>query len=293
MTDGLIDSTKEPESVRDSHSRDRVEGCIWGRPCDTGGRRSDASDRNLGRTMRRFAEGETCLTDFEATFDAYVAWYSWAKTSLGNDAIVCHCAAAAAMRTLASGNDSQAAAIAARAAACDGDALGQTRASYGSNHRYVEWFIWAQAHLGLPDERCHEAVRAAFQAIAAGGTEQSATEAATRLLLPPVLPPAVPGRPQAQPAEATTPGLSAPPSVTQQQRPASTDDEHAQAGDTSRQVRWSATAVGESGGLLIGAFLILWGVAGWPDRIYAIAAGMGVMFVSIQQIARDWWNRRG
>jgi hypothetical protein len=52
---------------------------------------------------------------------------------------------------------------------------------------------------------------------------------------------------------------------------------------------------GEAGGLLMGALLLLWGIAGWRDRNYAIGAGIGVAFVSIQQIARagvgDWWRR--
>ena len=132
-------------------------------------------------------------------FDGYVAWYSWAKTSLADDAIVCHAAATAAIHALAAGSDPE---EAARAVAVDEVALRQTRASYGSHHRYVEWFAWAR-NLNLPDARCHEAARAALQSIAAGGSQKSAAEAATRLLLSP----AVAGRPQGGPEKTTAPDL--------------------------------------------------------------------------------------
>ncbi|TMC08199.1 MAG: hypothetical protein E6J41_14240 [Chloroflexi bacterium] len=125
------------------------------------------------------------MADARSKFDEYVAWYSWAKTNLVRDATVCHAAAAAATHTLAWGGGRDTAAVAARDAAMDEAAIGWTRTSYGSDHSYVEWFIWAKDNLRLPDARCHEAARAALQSIAAGGSQRSASEAATRLLLPP------------------------------------------------------------------------------------------------------------
>lgn len=123
------------------------------------------------------AEG-TGAPDARPTCDEYVAWYSWAMASLANEAIVCHTAAAAATHVLSAGGDRDTAAVAAHEAAGDEAALRQTRADYGSHHSYIEWFIWARANLGLPDDRCHESARAAVQSIAAGGTQQAATEAA-------------------------------------------------------------------------------------------------------------------
>src|SRR5690242_14225117 len=131
------------------------------------------------------------MTDVRMTFDKYVAWYSWATTNLAGDAIACHAAAAAATDALAAGGDRDAAVMAACEAAQDEATQRQIRASYDSRHRYVEWFIWVQANLGLPYERCHEATEAALQSVTAGGTEKSASEAATRLLLPPAPEPAV------------------------------------------------------------------------------------------------------
>jgi len=119
------------------------------------------------------------------TLDEYAAWYSWAKTNLVRDAVACHAAAAAATHALAAGGGRDVAAVAARDAARDEAAIGWTRANYGSGHSYVEWFIWARANLRLADVRCHEAARAALRSITAGGSQQSATEAATQLLLRP------------------------------------------------------------------------------------------------------------
>jgi hypothetical protein len=124
------------------------------------------------------------MADAWAAFDEYVAWYSWANTNLVRDAVVCHTAAAAATHVLAAGGGRDAAAAAARTAAADEAAVGRTRADYDHRHRHVEWFIWAQANLGLPSARCHEAAEAAVQSIADGGSVRSATDAATRLLLP-------------------------------------------------------------------------------------------------------------
>ncbi len=142
------------------------------------------------------------MADVRMTFDEYVAWYSWAHTNLVRDAVVCHTAAAAATHALAAGGRDTAA-VAARDAAADEAAVSRTRASYGHRHRHVEWFIWAQANLGLTSERCHEAAEAAVQSIAAGGSHQTAAEAATRLLLPPP----IVGRPQERPAVTLDPGL--------------------------------------------------------------------------------------
>ncbi len=134
-----------------------------------------------------------------AAFDEYVAWYSWARTNLVRDATVCHAAATAATHALAGGAGRDNAAVAARDAAMDEAAVGRTRASYGSGHTYVEWFLWAKDNLRLPDVRCHEAARAALESIAAGGSQRAATDAATRLVLPPV--PAASSPPQLEPAE--------------------------------------------------------------------------------------------
>ncbi len=143
------------------------------------------------------------MSDVLTTFDDYVVWYSWANSNLVRDAVVCHTAAAAATHALAAGGGRDTAAVAARTAAVDEAAVGRMRASYSHRHRYVEWFIWALANLGLPSERCHQAAEAAVRSIAAGGNHQSATEAATRLLLPPP----IAGRPQERPAVTPDPGL--------------------------------------------------------------------------------------
>lgn len=58
------------------------------------------------------------------------------------------------------GRDAAAAAI---AAARDEEAVSRTRASYGYDHLYVEWFIWVGANGGLSYERCHQAAAAALQ----------------------------------------------------------------------------------------------------------------------------------
>ncbi len=151
------------------------------------------------------------MADARMTFDEYVAWYSWAKTNFADDAIACHAAAAAAIDALATGSDRDAAAMAGYEAARDEAIKRHIRASYGSRHRYVEWFIWVRVNLGLPYERCHEAAEAALQSIAAGGTEQTAREAATRLLLPPVPQETVPPSPAGE--GATPPSANIPPSV--------------------------------------------------------------------------------
>lgn len=96
-------------------------------------------------------------------FDRYVHWYSWARASLADDAIVAHTAAAAAVDALDAGDGDEAAAVAARAAAGDEAAQGLTRATYDSRHRYVDRFVWARANLGVPDERCHQAAREALE----------------------------------------------------------------------------------------------------------------------------------
>jgi len=146
-------------------------------------------------------------------FDEYVAWYSWARTNLVRDATVCHVAAAAATHALAGGGGRDSAAVAARNAATDEAAIGGTRASYGSGHTYVEWFLWARDDLRLPDVRCHEAARAALESIAAGGSPLTATDAARRLVLPPV--PAASSPPQLELAE---PVALAPPTADEQWR---------------------------------------------------------------------------
>jgi hypothetical protein len=119
------------------------------------------------------------MVDARSKFDEYVAWYSWAKTNLVRDTTVCHTAAAAATHAVARGRGRDNAAVAARDAAMDEAAIGWTRASYGSDHRYVEWFIWAKDNLRLSDTRCHEAARAALESIGAGGSQQCANEAST------------------------------------------------------------------------------------------------------------------
>lgn len=113
-------------------------------------------------------------------FDEYVAWYSWAKSNLVRDAMVCHAAATAATQALAVGAGRDAATAAALDAAADEAAISGTRASYGYRHLYVEWFIWAKANLRLSDERCHEVAQAALQPMAAGGSQQSTTVTTTR-----------------------------------------------------------------------------------------------------------------
>jgi hypothetical protein len=112
------------------------------------------------------------------SFDHYVAWYSWAVATLGGDPLVCHTAAAAARQGLAEGRDRTSADAAARSAAASETALRETRAGYGAHYAYVGWFIWVRASLGLPNVGCHEATRAAPQAMTAGGGQQSAIEAA-------------------------------------------------------------------------------------------------------------------
>lgn len=121
------------------------------------------------------------MIDTSTPFDEYVSWYSWAWINLVREVVVCHTAAAAAMQALAAGGDRDAAAAAARRAAGDNAVVGRTRAGYGHRHRYVEWFIWARANLGLPDARCHQAADAAVRCIAAGGSQQSASETAVRV----------------------------------------------------------------------------------------------------------------
>jgi membrane protease YdiL (CAAX protease family) len=123
------------------------------------------------------------VADARTTFDEYVAWYSWATINFAADPIVCHAAAAAAMRALALSGGRDTAAQAATDAARDEASLRRTRADYGSRHRYIEWFVWARANPRFSDERCHEAAQAALQSIAAGGSQRSAAEAATRCLL--------------------------------------------------------------------------------------------------------------
>jgi hypothetical protein len=118
-------------------------------------------------------------------FAGYAAWYSWARTSVADDAIVCHTAAAAAMHTLTLDGDVQAAAAAARAAAREETARARSRARYGPPYQYVEWFIWARDNLGLPDALCHEAARTALESLSAGGSPAGAAEAAIRVMLPP------------------------------------------------------------------------------------------------------------
>src|SRR5262249_52373109 len=118
------------------------------------------------------------------TFDAYVAWYVWARSAVSTDAVVCHTAARAAVRAFAAGGDSTVAEAAARAAASDGAALEQTRANYDTGQRYVDWFLWARDHTGRPAVDCHLAAGAAMEALAAGGTQQSAAEAAARAMPP-------------------------------------------------------------------------------------------------------------
>lgn len=97
-------------------------------------------------------------------FASYVAWYSWARTGVVRDAVVCHTAAAAAQRALAA-DGLEAARKVALAAAADEAAVGRTRAGYGARHRYVEWFVWARDTLRLPDATCHQVARGAVDAI--------------------------------------------------------------------------------------------------------------------------------
>jgi hypothetical protein len=139
-------------------------------------------------------------------FAGYATWYSWARTNVSDDAIVCHTATMAAMHALTADHDREAAAEAARATARDEAALAQTRAGYGPRHQYVEWFAWAQDNLRLPDSRCHEAARRALESLSAGGSVTSAADAATRVMLPP----ASSGEPPARSAEIpSTPSLMA------------------------------------------------------------------------------------
>jgi membrane protease YdiL (CAAX protease family) len=121
------------------------------------------------------------VADAGTGFDEYVTWYGWAASNLGDSPIASHTAAAAAMRALAEGADRDAAAAAASSAARDQAALAETTAGYGSRHRQIEWFVWARANLDEPDERRHEAARAAVQAIETGGTRDSALAAAWRV----------------------------------------------------------------------------------------------------------------
>jgi hypothetical protein len=37
----------------------------------------------------------------------------------------------------------------------------------------------------------------------------------------------------------------------------------------------------ESGGLRVGAMLLLWGVSGWPERDYGVYSGAAVLLVSL------------
>jgi membrane protease YdiL (CAAX protease family) len=135
------------------------------------------------------------MADARTTFDEYVSWYSWATTNLAGGPVVCHAAAAAATHALTVGCTRDLAAVVAHDAARDETTLDWAKAGYGPNERYVEWFIWARVNLRLPDERCHGAAQVALQTIAAGGTQQSATEAATRLpLRPAAAPQPVPSR---------------------------------------------------------------------------------------------------
>lgn len=118
-------------------------------------------------------------------FAGYASWYSWARTNVSDDAIICHTAAEAATHLLTMNDDCEAAVEAARAAARDEPALARTKAGYGSRHQYVEWFVWARDNLRLPDPRCHEAASRALESLSAGGSVTSAADAAAQVMLPP------------------------------------------------------------------------------------------------------------
>src|SRR5207302_4208260 len=95
---------------------------------------------------------------------------------------------AAATHALATGRDRDTAVAAAYGAAGDDAVLRQARGDYSASHRYIEWFVWARANLRLPDDRCHETTQAALQSLAAGGTPQSAADAARITATAPLLP---------------------------------------------------------------------------------------------------------
>lgn len=120
------------------------------------------------------------MDDRRTSFEEYVAWYSWAKSALGGDAVACHAAAAAATEAMA-GGDREAAAAAGWEAAHSAAALERARAVYDRQHRYVDLFVWARSSQGLADADAHEAVRTALASLVADETQDRAAEAAAHL----------------------------------------------------------------------------------------------------------------
>jgi hypothetical protein len=117
------------------------------------------------------------LIGLRTRFEEYVGWYSWARRDLTADAIAAHAVATAATDALAAGHDWATAAAAAGRAADDNATLDRMRATYGTNHRYVEWFLWTRDRLSLPDEWCHETAAVAVRTLEAGGTNRDAVAA--------------------------------------------------------------------------------------------------------------------
>ncbi len=64
----------------------------------------------------------------------------------------------------------------------------------------------------------------------------------------------------------------------------STHNKQAAAADGSKSIPLRAAVLGQAAGLLIGAALLIWSLGDLSNRTWAFGAGIGVMFVPIQQI---------
>ena len=136
--------------------------------------------------------------------ERFAEWFVWAKREVSSDNRVCQAAAQAAVETLESGADEDAARRAARGSV---SGLGEALVARIPLRRraYAEWYDWARRELGGGRERQHMAARAALDRLDSGSDAASAASSARTAVGTPAAaaapstnawePPAAPGPP--------------------------------------------------------------------------------------------------